>query len=64
MIDYSKFLPILKSRQLFQLFFSLQKKLKKQFSGESIGIDVNNGELIDAAEAQIYDHILIKAQRG
>lgn len=28
--------------------------------GESIGIDVNNGELIDAAEAQIYDHILIK----
>jgi len=28
--------------------------------GESIGINVNNGELIDASEAQIYDHILIK----
>jgi len=28
--------------------------------GESIGIDVNTGDLIDAAEAQIYDHILIK----
>ena len=29
-------------------------------SGECIGINVDNGELMDAAEAQIYDHILIK----
>jgi T-complex protein 1 subunit theta len=28
--------------------------------GESIGINVDNGELIDAADAQIYDHILVK----
>ena len=30
------------------------------FSGECIGINVDNGELMDASEAQIYDHILIK----
>ena len=34
--------------------------LMSSFSGESIGINVDNGELIDASEAQIYDHILIK----
>ena len=34
--------------------------LIKTFSGECIGINVDNGELMDAAEAQIYDHILIK----
>jgi len=28
--------------------------------GESIGFNVNNGELLDAADAKIYDHILIK----
>jgi len=28
--------------------------------GECIGINVDSGELMDAAEAQIYDHILIK----
>ena len=32
----------------------------KLVSGECIGINVDNGELMDAAEAQIYDHILIK----
>ena len=34
--------------------------LIKSISGECIGINVDNGELMDAAEAQIYDHILIK----
>ena len=36
------------------------KGLIKSISGECIGINVDNGELMDAAEAQIYDHILIK----
>jgi len=35
---------------------ALEGKLK----GECIGINVDNGELMDASEAQIYDHILIK----
>jgi len=34
--------------------------MEGNLQGESIGINVDNGELIDASEAQIYDHILIK----
>jgi len=34
--------------------------LEGNLKGECIGINVDNGELMDASEAQIYDHILIK----
>jgi len=34
--------------------------LEGKLQGETIGINVDNGELIDAADAQIYDHILVK----
>jgi len=34
--------------------------LEGNIAGESIGFNVNNGELLDAADAKIYDHILIK----
>jgi len=39
---------------------SYKKCRPKELIGECIGINVDNGELMDASEAQIYDHILIK----
>ena len=46
------------------IYFDFDKKIIsssiKLVSGECIGINVDNGELMDASEAQIYDHILIK----
>ena len=49
---------------LSNYFFILTKNIISSsiivISGECIGINVDNGELMDASEAQIYDHILIK----
>merc|ERR1711953_859601 len=44
-----------------QIYKQHYKNIKSNdLIGESIGINVDNGELIDAADAQIYDHILVK----